>query len=434
LDGNASIFYFIKELNMNNLKLLIIISIIFLVLIIIVSFVTEIWVILSLGVGFLFGFAIQKGDLCGASAMSEVLLFKDKNKIFGLWVAIVASMIGFAILQTLNIVELAPKKMIWLSSIVGGLIFGIGTVLGGGCISGCMYKGATGNINSIAAMTTIPVGIALVEYGPLNSFNEYMLTFVVNGEGGKPITLQSLLGIPYWLIVLVIAIATIILGYRFLKKQKAVGVKQKSKRTFSTIFTKSWKPWQAGIAIGIIGVLAWLSSLPTGRNYPLGVTHGVNFAYQMIIEKNVNIVYQKPKAPSSENKAAVAAENKNIHQIAQNPQQSNAADVLPIPPKRKIVLWLVLLVIGYVFGAFVSGKMSGQVNLTRRPPEQTVIAIIGGLLIGAGAAIGTGCVIGNIISGWAMMSIGMFIFGISTLAGNWITTYFYQMGGNFFKK
>jgi len=43
-----------------------------------------------------------------------------------------------------------------------------------------------------------------------------------------------------------------------------------------------------------------------------------------------------------------------------------------------------------------------------------------------------GCVVGNIMSGWALMSAGMFVFGVTTLLGNWITTYFYLMGGSLF--
>jgi hypothetical protein len=50
-------------------------------------------------------------------------------------------------------------------------------------------------------------------------------------------------------------------------------------------------------------------------------------------------------------------------------------------------------------------------------------------LLGAGAAIAGGCVIGNIMSGLALMSVGMIIFTATVLLANWITTYFYLMGG-----
>jgi uncharacterized membrane protein YccC len=73
--------------------------------------------------------------------------------------------------------------------------------------------------------------------------------------------------------------------------------------------------------------------------------------------------------------------------------------------------------------------MSGQAKLLPKPPDEVVVALIGGVLVGAGAAFATGCVVGNIMSGWALMSVGGILFGVVTLLANWATTYFYLMGG-----
>lgn len=406
----------------NNWKISLGFSLFFLIGIVIITLITSQWVILSLGVGFLFGFALQKGDLCGVSAMSEVIIMRDKKKLFGFWIAILTSMVLFAIFENIGVIQLAPKKLIWLSALVGGIIFGTGTVLGGGCISGCMYKGATGNINSIAALLSIPIGISLVDFGPLQSFNKYLLTFVINDANGKAITLHSFLGVPYWTIVLILLILTLLLTY-FLQKKKNKSA-NKTKSEFSKVFTKSWKPWQAGIAIGIIAMLAWLSSLPVGRNYPLGVTHGLNHTYQAIIDNNVKFIYQKPE-PAKQT-ALYSSNQKVISNV-----QAIAKDEKPKSEPKKLNVWLILLSIGLMLGAFASGKMTGQTKLLPKEPSQTLIAILGGLLIGIGAAIGSGCVIGNILSGWAMLSVGTFVFGIATLLANWATTYLYLMGGKF---
>jgi len=42
-----------------------------------VAFAIRLWVVTAIPIGFLFGFFMQKGDLCGASAFSEVVLMKD---------------------------------------------------------------------------------------------------------------------------------------------------------------------------------------------------------------------------------------------------------------------------------------------------------------------------------------------------------------------
>ena len=41
-----------------------------------------------------------------------------------------------------------------------------------------------------------PLGIALVEYGPLSEFQKYLKSFVLKSHEGGPITLSSLTGIP----------------------------------------------------------------------------------------------------------------------------------------------------------------------------------------------------------------------------------------------
>jgi hypothetical protein len=94
------------------------------------------------------------------------------------------------------------------------------------------------------------------------------------------------------------------------------------------------------------------------------------------------------------------------------------------------VWWLIFLVPCIVVGSWSSARLSNQAKLLPKPPEQTVTAFFGGILVGSGAAVATGCVIGNILSGWALMSVGTILFGVVVILTNWITTYFYLMGGH----
>src|SRR3989339_293574 len=232
------------------------------------------------------------------------------------------------------VVILAVATELWVI-----LSIGVGSVLGGGCISGCMYKGATGNINSIAALLTIPIGISFADFGPLEGFNKFLLSFVINGENDNAITLHSLLGLPYWLLVLMFFLLTIVLT--------------NINSTITYIQTKS----------------AQIPSVAVPKYEP-----------------------------------------------------------------KKLSVWLILLSIGTIIGAFISGLMSGQTKLLPKEPSQILIAALGGFLIGVGAGIATGCIIGNILSAWAMFSVGMLILGVATLLANWATAYFYLMGGKLFNK
>ncbi len=369
---------------------------------------TSQWYLTAIPIGFLFGFFLQKGDLCASSAMSEAIMFKDKSKLWGFWVAIVTTMISIAIIERLGLITLNPKPLFWLSYIVGGIIFGVGMVFAGGCISGVAYKGATGNINSIMALIAVPIGIAMVEYGPLAQFNEYMKGFLIKGSNGESISLNYLTGISYWILAVIFALGTITWAI----------VKHKKKSThFAIPLKRSWKPWIAGWAIGIIGAFAYLSSAETGRNYPLGVTHGVLFTNLILTEKSDNIKFITTK-PQPKSKNQIAINKSEVKEIKQ-----------PTENKKKVSVWLILVFISLLFGAWVSGALSGQIKLLPKDPSQTLIAVLGGLMIGIGAGFTKGCSIGNILSGWGLMSVGNFIFGIFVLLANWATTYLYLMGG-----
>lgn len=359
------------------------------------------WYLTAVPIGFLFGFFLQKGDLCASSAMSEAIMFKDRSKLWGFWVAIVTTMLSLSIIDSLGWISVNPKPFMWLSSIVGGLIFGVGMVFAGGCISGVLYKGGSGNINSIMALMGVPFGVAAVELGPLNDMHVLMKSFTINGAEGEALTLFSVSGIPYLILALLFVAGTII--YVLMRKRKF---------NFAVPLKRSWKPWVAGVALGILSIFAYLTSDASGRNYPLGATHGV-YQYSLVMfEKNENIKYLTSKPEKSI----------KIEEIQEKPKEASM-------PKKKVNVWLVLLVLSLIAGSWVSGTLSGQSKLLPKDPQQTLIALLGGLMIGAGAAFAGGCSIGNIMSGWGMMSLGNFIFGIVVLLANWATTYFYLMGG-----
>ncbi len=365
---------------------------------------TGYWVFTAVPIGALFGFFLQKGDLCGSSAFSEVVLARDWRKVWGLWVAIVVSMLGIALGDLLGWIQLNPKPLVWASAVVGGLVFGVGIVLAGGCVSGCLYKAATGNLNSIAALLAMPAGLALAEYGPLSGWRTGLLQVRIPAADGGPVTLSSLTGLPFWALATVLALATLAWARTRPRRATAEATTPDTGATSGAILRRPWKPWQAGIAIGLLTLPAYVSSAASGRNYPLGTTHGVLHASVLLTDAPVQHVtgVATPAAVPSEPGTAA--------------------------PRKKVVWWLVLLVGSLMVGSQLAGRLSGEARLLPKPPEQVLVAVAGGFLVGVGAALAVGCVIGNILSGWAMMSIGALLFGIVTILANWATTVLYLRG------
>ncbi len=409
-----------------NWKATALLSTIVLISITLIAWITGYWVLTALPIGFLFGFFLEKADLCGSSAFSEAFMMKDWRKLQGIWVVAVASMLGFALLSGLGLVKLNPKPLLWASYIVGGLVFGIGMVLAGGCVSGSLYKTGQGNLNSMAALVGIPLGVAAVEYGPLNGIHKALRSLVVNNSDGSSVTLSSVTGLPYWSLALIIAAITVGTALhlrRTSRKSKAMPDAKPGDMPFLTrAIARPWKPWQAGILIGILASFAYLSSAASGRNYPFGVTHGPMHVNLLITETSLTHIYApKPSPP-----VAAAAERE---QPSRTPAGAQAgAAKAKHEGSKKVSWWLILEVCALVLGSFVSARLSGRARLSPKPPEQTVVAFFGGLMVGTGAAIAGGCVVGNIMSGLALMSVGNVIFAVVVLVANWGTTYFYMMG------
>lgn len=408
-----------------------VIAIVFFVAVVVLAAATGLWALTAIPIGFLFGFFLERSDLCGASAFSEVVMMKDPGKIWGIWVVIAVSMIMFTIGSAVGLIKLSPKPLLWANYVLGGAIFGVGTVLAGGCVSGCLFKAGQGNINSMAALVAMPIGMAAVAYGPLAGLNKTLSSYVIKGPDGGPVTLSALTGLPYWALAIFFCVVTLLVAAVWVSKAKRNRTQTMTQSRpvplVERIFMRPWKPWHSGIAIGILALIAYTSSAASGRNYPLGVTHGVLFATTVLTESPVTSVWASShpvqkvafRQTESQTKEATPA------QVSQGPKAN------PAPPTngRKVVWWLVFLVTFVILGSYVSSTMRGSFNLRPKPPEQTIVAFVGGLLVGIGAWLATACVIGHIMSGVALMSVGSIIFAVTVVLANWVTTYAYLMGG-----
>jgi hypothetical protein len=389
------------------------------------------WVLTAGPIGFLFGFFLERSDLCGASAFSEVVMMKEGRKLWGFWVAIAASMALFAFGAAVGLIKLSPKPLMWANYLVGGTIFGVGTVLAGGCVSGCLFKAGQGNLNSMAALVAMPIGIASVTYGPLAGLDKMLSSYVIKAQTGGPVTLSSLTGLPYWFLAAIISSATLAAAVAWTWKARrsaANGLEQPvQKSVVERMLMRPWKPWHSGIAIAVLALVAYASSAASGRNYPLGVTHGVLHVMQIATEWPVASVWAAPKpAPKvGPRKTPVEAPKPAVSEAE---KQAKAAEE-GLQPRKKVVWWLVGLVAFVIVGSHVSARMRGNFNLRPKPPDEIIVAFIGGLMVGIGATLATACVIGHVLSGVALMSVGSILFAVAVVLSNWFTTYAYLMGG-----
>jgi uncharacterized membrane protein YedE/YeeE len=365
--------------------------------------ITGRWVLSAVPIGIAFGFCLHRGDLCTSAACSEVILFRDPSKMLGVWTAIITSMAGFALLDALGWIALAPPGFYWLNNILGGVLFGIGMVLAGGCVSGCLYKASAGNLNAMAGIAGILAGAFIAESGPFIALRDRLMASLIQGSKGETLTCSGLLGLSYGMVAILLVLITLIASVSFLRNKSKARYAASRESLARRILFKPWKPWQAGLAIGVLAILAYPSSSASGRNYPLGVTSGVIQTRWLLLDDEVLHISDREDLAEHEEREAQGK------------------------PVKKVEWWEVLLVLSLLFGAWTSGRLSGA-RLLPKPWSQIVIAFIGGILLACGVALGLGCTIGHIFSGWALQSAGSFLFALSMVISNWITTYLYLMG------
>ena len=226
-------------------------------------------------------------------------------------------------------------------------------------------------MGSLVALIGLAIGAYVAKYGVLAAWVAQLQTDTrINFPDDTALTLG---GEYNWMLMLGIGIVG--LAFMFWKfvlpamKTETIGIRE--------IFKKGWPWWMTGIVIGLIGMIAFVSSAAAGRNYPLGITAGWLGILNFFVTGGTTTIG-----------------------------------------------WLSWMVIGIVIGAFIFSFYAGEWKIRiPKDPKKIVLQFIGGLMMGTGAVMALGCNIGNILSGWPQLSVGSIVAGISIVLGAWFITY-----------
>jgi uncharacterized protein len=109
-----------------------------------------------------FGAIVQRTHFCTMGAVADIVNLGDWTRM-RMWVlAIAVAMIGFNGMVAAGWIEAADSiyaepAVLWLSNIVGGLIFGVGMVLASGCGSKTLVRVGGGNLKSLVVLLVLAV-------------------------------------------------------------------------------------------------------------------------------------------------------------------------------------------------------------------------------------------------------------------------------------
>ncbi len=116
----------------------------------------------AFALGLVFGAIAQRTHFCTMGAVADIVNLGDWTRMRMWALAIGVAMIGFNAMVGLgwlkaeNSIYAAPS-LLWLSNLVGGLLFGIGMVLASGCGSKTLVRVGGGNLKSLVVLFVMAV-------------------------------------------------------------------------------------------------------------------------------------------------------------------------------------------------------------------------------------------------------------------------------------
>jgi uncharacterized protein len=140
------------------------------------SFSIPVFILVSLLVGFFFGFFLERAGFSSAMKLTAQFYFRDFAVLKVMFTAIIVAMVGigyFAFLGWLDMSQVfVPPTLVW-PQLAGGLLLGAGFIVGGYCPGTSAVAAATGKLDALFFIGGIFIGIFLfgVTLPGFESFN-----------------------------------------------------------------------------------------------------------------------------------------------------------------------------------------------------------------------------------------------------------------------
>ena len=134
----------------------------------IVAATTIAWIAFALGL--VFGYAGNRANFCTMGAVSDIVNMGDWTRM-RMWAgAVGVAIVGTSALQLAGIFDVADSiytgnRLIWLSNVLGGALFGIGMTLASGCGSKTLIRIGGGNLKSLIVFVFLGISAYMTMRG-----------------------------------------------------------------------------------------------------------------------------------------------------------------------------------------------------------------------------------------------------------------------------
>ena len=339
----------------------------------------------SFGLAAVFGVIAQRTHFCTMGAIADVVNMGDWTRA-RMWVlAIAVAVLGFNAMVALGWIEAKQSlyggtRLLWLSAIVGGAMFGFGMVLASGCGSKNLVRLGSGNLKAL--VTVIVLGLAAFA------------------------TLRG--------ITAVLRVNTVDLVYLELPTGQDLPSLWASSSGLAT-------PMLALVLGGAVSVLLtlWVVSQPAGRSAEVwcgGAGIGAVIVAVWWVSGRMGYV---PEDPSTLEPAFLATNSRRMESFSMVAPVAYALDWLMFfSDKSKLLTLGIVSTVGVAFGALLASLANGNFRWEGfGGVEDVANHLIGALLMGVGGVVAIGCTVGQGISGLSTLSLGSLIATAAIVAG-----------------
>lgn len=113
--------------------------------------------------GVVLGLIFQRSRFCLVRAFRGPFMSGEADHTRATALALVVSMVGFSILKFTDLKDKGDWVFpgFWVGALVGGLLFGVGMVLAGGCGAGAIWRAGEGHVKLWIAVAMFAIGVSL---------------------------------------------------------------------------------------------------------------------------------------------------------------------------------------------------------------------------------------------------------------------------------
>jgi len=307
--------------------------------------------------GAAFGYVIQRGGFCLMRALANLFLMGDAAVARAYVLALLVAMACVQALSAAGLVEFPIRPFRWMSNGIGGLVFGVGMVLAGGCSGSTWYRVGEGAVGAWVILLGFAMGATTVRLGFLSPLRSALQAPTITIDNAPP-TLATALGVSPWLVIA----ALWVVGGIWLARAR--GQPQHGK----------W-PWHVtGAAVGVLIAAGWWASTVGER--PVGLTFAVNTGELL---------------------------------------------TYPLVGFPNRVNWSMVMLVAVPVGAYAAAWPSGDFRWKLPPGWSLVKIFSGGLLMGGSAILAEGCNITQGLTNGSTLALGSLVTLASMLVGGWLT-------------